>query len=173
MQNYYRTVMNVERLSEMLLQLFGEDIFAEEKAVEAEPINLYFQSVGNFIEVTRDTVFKEYPPALLEIFLLEQQIPKLKGIRASTIRLIGESLPLIDDDFRKNSACCQIFLEILSQRKGVTKQLRHMTHYGVLSTYLPAFRPYRRPYPIRPFPRLHRGPAHPVPDSQSTPFRTR
>jgi len=139
MQNYYRTVMNVERLSEMLLQLFGEDIFAEEKAVETEPINLHFQSVGKFIEVTKNTVFEEYPPALLEIFLLEQQIPSLKGIRASTIRLIGESLSLIDDDFRKNPACCQIFLEILSQRKGVTKQLRHMTHYGVLSAYLPAF----------------------------------
>lgn len=139
MQNYYRTVMAVERLSEMLLQLFREEIFGDYENLEVEPINRRFQSVGKFLEVTNTGVFSDYPPALLEIFLLHQQIPGLIGIRASTIRLIRENLSLIDDQFRSNPATSRIFMEILSQRDGITHQLRRMNRYGVLAGYMPAF----------------------------------
>ncbi len=139
MRKYYLTVMAVERLSDILLQLFRELIFATGKNQDIEPINPRFRSVGGFIEVTNPAVFKEYPLALFEVFLLQQQIPSLKGIRASTIQLIRESLPLIDQKFRANPAAARMFMEILSQRIGITHQLCKMNCYGVLPSYMPAF----------------------------------
>ncbi len=139
MQKYYRTVMAVERLSEMLLQLFREIIYREHEKCTIEPISPQFQSVCGFIEVTDDTVFQQRPESLLEIFLTLQQMPGLKGIRASTIRLIREHLHLVNDTFRSNSRNKKLFIEILSQNSGIVHQLRRMNRYGFLAAYLPAF----------------------------------
>jgi [protein-PII] uridylyltransferase len=42
-----------------------------------------------------------------------QQHPELKGIRASTIRLIREHRHRIDDDFREDVRARSLFMEIL------------------------------------------------------------
>ncbi len=71
----------------MLLQLFGEAILLAEDSDEPQPINRRFQVRRGYLEVVRPNVFLRYPFALLEIFLILQQHPEIKGIRASTIRL--------------------------------------------------------------------------------------
>ena len=81
MQQYYRTVMELDRLNEMLLQHFQEAILYAQEPVTPVPLNSRFQSTRGFIEVTYDEVFKHYPYALLEIFLLLQLHPELKGVR--------------------------------------------------------------------------------------------
>jgi [protein-PII] uridylyltransferase len=139
MQHYYRTVMALQRLNDMLMQLFREVMLREHEDCQTVSINLRFQSLCGFIEVTHDNVFKEHPLGLLEIFLLLQQIPSLKGIRAATIRLIRQSLDLIDDRFRSDQRASALFMEILRQRSGITHQLRWMNRYGVLAAYLPDF----------------------------------
>ena len=139
MQLYYRTVMGLERLNEMLTQLFQEVALHGEDAHLVEPINEDFQAIDGFIEVRHHDVFRERPLALFEIFLRLQTDPNLKGIRASTIRLIRQHLYLIDDHFRCNSDACQLFMSMLRQPIGVTHQLRRMNRYGVLAAYLPAF----------------------------------
>jgi [protein-PII] uridylyltransferase len=48
---------------------------------------------NDFLEVKDDEVFERTPAALLEIFLLLQQEPGLKGVSARTIRLIRRALP--------------------------------------------------------------------------------
>lgn len=139
MQHYYRTVMGLQRLNDMLMQLFREVMLREHEDCEVVSINVRFQSLCGFIEVTHENVFKEHPLGLLEIFLLLQKIPSLKGIRAATIRLIRQSLDLIDDRFRSDKRASALFMEILRQRRGITHQLRWMNRYGVLAAYLPAF----------------------------------
>ena len=139
MQYYYRIVIGLERLNEMLMQLFQETMLKQPGDQLVEPINQHFQSVNNFIEVTSDTVFAQHPLGLLEIFLLQQQIPALKGIRASTIRLIRQNLHRIDDRFRYNRKANELFMAIFKQRVGLTHQLKMMNRYGVLAAYLPAF----------------------------------
>ncbi len=139
MQKYYKTVMNLERLNEMLLQLFQEVILYAHKSKKTKPINNFFQSNLGFLEVNRDTVFQERPTAILEVFLLLQTHPKLTGVRASTIRLIRESLYLIDDKFRQDAQAKKIFIDIIKQPHGLTHELRRMNRYGVLAAYLPVF----------------------------------
>lgn len=139
MQHYYRTIMELSRLNEMLLQLFQEVILLADDPSEPTPINRRFQIRKGFLEVTRQNVFLRYPFALLEMFLLMEQHPELKGVRASTIRLIRDHRSLIDDKFRNDVRTRSLFMEILRQPRGVTHELRRMNRYGVLAAYLPEF----------------------------------
>ncbi|HDJ85646.1 MAG TPA: [protein-PII] uridylyltransferase, partial [Chromatiales bacterium] len=139
MQHYYRTVMDLSRLNEMLLQLFQEAILYADDRDEPLVINRRFQSRKGFIEVRHPKVFEQYPFALLEVFLLLQQHAELKGVRASTIRLIRDNRDRIDDRFRGDLRARSLFMEILRQPRGVTHDLRRMNRYGVLAAYLPAF----------------------------------
>lgn len=139
MKQYYRTVMELSRLNEMLLQLFQEEILLKSSKTKPVAINSRFQSQLGFLEVTNPGVFKRYPFALLEVFLIMAQHPELKGVRANTIRLIREHRQLIDALFREDLRCRSLFIEILRQPKGVTHELRRMNRYGVLAAYLPVF----------------------------------
>lgn len=139
MQQYYRTVMELNRLNEMLLQNFQEKILYADDSSEPIPLNHRFQTIKGFIEVTNDNIFKQYPYALLEVFLLLQTHPEAKGIRASTIRLIRSSLDLLDNKARNDSHTKSLFMEILRQPHGITHELRRMNRYGVLAAYLPPF----------------------------------
>jgi len=139
MQRYYRTIMELSRLNEMLLQLFEEAILLADDPGTPVPINRRFQARRGYLEVTRENVFRRYPYALLEIFLLLAQRPDLKGVRASTVRLIRVHRPLIDNRFRNDVRARSLFMEILRQPVGVTHQLRRMNRYGVLAAYLPEF----------------------------------
>ena len=139
MKEYYRTVMELNRLNEMLLQLFEEVILNSGEPARIIPLNKRFQSRNGYIEVTNEHVFSRYPFALLEIFLIRQQHEELKGIRAETIRLIRSHCYLIDDNFRNDSRCHSLFMEIFRQPRGLTHELRRMNRYGVLAAYLPVF----------------------------------
>jgi len=139
MQCYYRTVMELERLNEMLLQHFEEAILFPDRLEEPVPINKRFQTRGGYLEVTHDRVFEQSPAALLEIFLVIQSHPEIKGVRASTVRLVRSHRHLIDDHFRGTLEARSLFMEILRQPKGITHALRRMNRYGILAAYLPAF----------------------------------
>lgn len=138
MQHYFRTVMGLERLNEMLLQLFKEVVLVGDEGFVTLPVDAHFQVVNHYIEAAHPGVFSENPLALLRIFLLLQQNASLTGIRASTIRLIRQHLHLIDDRFRSNPEACRLFMDILRQPGGVNT-LRQMNRYGVLAAYLPEF----------------------------------
>jgi [protein-PII] uridylyltransferase len=139
MKRYYRTIMELSRLNEMLLELFQEAILHADARRSVTPINRRFQAVNGFIEVTDENVFKRYPFALLEVFLIVQQHDELKGVRASTIRLIRDHRHLIDDEFRADIRARSLFMEILKQPNRITRELRRMHRYGVLEEYLPVF----------------------------------
>ena len=139
MQLYYRQIKRLGRLNEMLLQLFEENILHAGGDETPVPINKRFQARRGYLEVTHEKVFERYPFALMEIFLVLQQNPWLKGVRASTIRLIRQHRKLIDDDFRNDIRTRSLFMEILRQPHGITHVLRRMNRYGILARYLPAF----------------------------------
>ncbi len=139
MRDYYRTIQELSRLNEMLLQLFREVILHAEDPSEPVAINRRFQSRKGFLEVTDDRVFRRYPFALLELFLLMQQNPQLIGVRAATIRLVRDHRYLIDENFRNDLRSRSLFMEIFRQPRGLTHELRRMNRYGVLAAYYPAF----------------------------------
>lgn len=139
MKDYYRTITEVGRLCEMVLQLLHEVIFPPDRPQQPRPINRRFQARGDLLEVAAPDVFARYPFALLEVFLLLQQHPELKGVAAGTIRLIRAHRRLIDERFRTDLRCRSLFMEILRQPRGLTHALRRMNRYGILGAYIPAF----------------------------------
>jgi [protein-PII] uridylyltransferase len=139
MQHYYRAVVKMQRLNEMLLQLFKETILLHNQLGEPRPINRRFQARGDYIEVVNPAIFARNPLAMLEIFLLLQQHPELKGVRASTIRSIRAHRHLIDARLRASIGARSMFMEMLRQPSGITHQLRRMHRYGILARYIPAF----------------------------------
>ena len=137
MQRYYRTVMDVSLLNELLLQLFREAILNQTDP--PRPLNPRFQVRNGSLEAVSDDVFVRTPSTLLELFVLLQQNPEINGVRASTMRAVARSLWLIDEEFRQNPRHHRLFLEILRAPVGVTHELRRMNTYGVLGRYIPAF----------------------------------
>jgi [protein-PII] uridylyltransferase len=137
MQRYYRTVMDASLLNELLLQLFSEAILSNEEDIR--PLNARFQVHNGSLEARRDDVFARTPSALLELFVLLQQNPDIKGVRASTMRAVTRSLWLIDEEFRQNPRHHRLFMDILRAPVGVTHELRRMNNYEVLGRYIPAF----------------------------------
>ncbi|BBT18377.1 bifunctional uridylyltransferase/uridylyl-removing enzyme [Metapseudomonas otitidis] len=139
MQKYYRVVMAVAELSDLINQHFEEVILRSGENAVAQPLNSRFQLRDGYIEVAHLNVFKRTPFALMEIFVLMAQHPEIKGVRADTIRLLRDSRHLIDDDFRSDIRNTSLFIELCKSPQGIHRNLRRMNRYGILGRYLPEF----------------------------------
>jgi len=67
MTEYYQTVMELERLNEMLLQYFQEVIIYSDSDSKPQKINRRFINYKGYIAAANQFVFRNYPFALLEI----------------------------------------------------------------------------------------------------------
>jgi [protein-PII] uridylyltransferase len=139
MHKYYRTVLALRELNDVLLQYLRQVILRESDEQKIVAINDRFQLRDNYIEAVHDKVFEERPSALLEIFVLMAQRPDIDGVHASTIRLLRANRHLIDDDYRKDPKNTQVFMKLMCQSGGLVEQLKRMTRYGILGLYLPEF----------------------------------
>ena len=139
MKMYFKTIREISRLNEILLQHFQEEIIHKKRKEKIIKINSRFQKRNNLIEIINKNIFERHPYALLEIFLLLQQDPSIDGVRATTIRYIRKYLYLIDDTFRNDVVNKSLFLEIIKQPNLVGHKLRLMHKYGVLGAYIPSF----------------------------------
>jgi [protein-PII] uridylyltransferase len=139
MQDYYRSAMQTRAVTELLLQHFDEAILRSSERTRVRTVNDRFQITNDYIEVTGVDVFINHPPAMLELFVIVANDASIQGIRSSTVRLIQESIHLIDDDFRHNSEVNELFLQLLRSKDHLFSQLRRMERLGLLDAYLPAF----------------------------------
>ncbi|SEI42455.1 UTP--GlnB (protein PII) uridylyltransferase, GlnD [Azotobacter beijerinckii] len=139
MQKYYRVVMGIAELTELVFQHFEEVILAGDAVGQVQPLNERFQVRDGYLEVTQETVFEEAPSALLEIFVLLARHPAIKGVRADTIRLLRDHRYLIDDAFRRDPHNTDLFIELFKSGQGIHRNLRRMNRYGILGRYLPEF----------------------------------
>jgi len=137
MQRYFRAVLGLERINQLVMQQFEERLFPP----EGEPIRLNprFNRRGNLIETAHAQVFLRTPSAMLELFLLVQQHPEPLHIRASTLRQLQSHVPLMRAEMRHNPTARAVFMEILRQPRGVFDALKHMNRLGLLAAYLPDF----------------------------------
>jgi len=139
MQQYYRVVMSISQLCDLIIQHFEEVILADEDSGTTQPLNARFRLHDGYIEATSPNVFKRTPFAMLEIFVLMAQHPEIKGVRADTVRLLREHRHLIDDTFRTDIRNTSLFIELFKCEIGIHRNLRRMNRYGILGRYLPEF----------------------------------
>lgn len=139
MQQYYQVVASLRELNDVLLQHLDEAILRANEKEKIVPINKRFQIRNGYIEVCNVGVFKRFPFALLEVFVLMAQNPEIQGVRASTIRQIRDHRHLVDEKFRHDIRNTSLFMELLRSTHLLTLQLRRMARYGILGRYLPEF----------------------------------
>lgn len=139
MQTYYRWALALGQLNEVLIQNFDQAILRQNMEDDISTLNDRFHVRNGYIEASSSDLFSQHPQALLEVFLLCGTHTEITGIAAPTIRLIRDSLSLIDDAFRADKHNKKTFLKILRSPHELTSQLRRMTRYGVLGDYLPEF----------------------------------
>ena len=139
MQKYYRAVMAVAELNDLIMQHFQEVILDAGQSPLAQPLNSRFLVRGRFLVAAHPKVFQRTPFAILEIFVLLAQNPHLKGVEAGTIRLLRDARHLIDEDFRRDIRNTSLFIELFKSREGIHRNLRRMNRYGILGRYLPEF----------------------------------
>ncbi|MCK5893677.1 MAG: [protein-PII] uridylyltransferase [Endozoicomonadaceae bacterium] len=140
MQKYFRAVMILIELQDLLLQHFDNEILSSNEEEHITPLNKRFQVRNNYIEVTNDHVFTDYPPAIIELFVLMANNAFIQGPKATTIRLLRIHRDLIDETFRNDPAVNHLFIELMRAPYALTANLRRMVRYGILGNYLPEFK---------------------------------
>ena len=139
MQDYYRTVLQLREVNDIVLQLYDEEILSKGTTDRIEAINERFRVHNDYIEALSPRVFEEYPAALLEMFVLMAHREHIQGVRAGTIRLIRDNLHLIDNGFRNDPQITHYFMDLLRAPYNLVSQLTRMRRYGVLGAYLPEY----------------------------------
>ena len=138
MQRYYRAAKSVTQINTILLLTLRAEIFPDTN-VTPVILNKYFQKRGELLEVRDESIFKKDPSVILESVLMLQQHPELKARSVITLRALWHSTALINSAFRLNSRNRNLFMEILRQPRGLTRELRFMSRSGILGRYIPVF----------------------------------
>ncbi|MFM9834702.1 MAG: [protein-PII] uridylyltransferase [Methylophilaceae bacterium] len=140
MQGYYHSARYISLINEILLKTFTANLAPKQAAIA---INERFSAHVNLVEANEDHLFEKNPNAILECFLLLQQLPQLEGkeltLGPKLLRQLQTSKKWINKAFRQDNFNKQLFLSILLQPIGVNHSLRRMNRYGVLGQYIPAF----------------------------------
>lgn len=139
MQGYYRSVMQLERLNERLLQTFDEELLAGRRHLPSADIDADFRIRHGYLELKDPHALVRDPKLIMRLFLVLSDHPEARGVRATTIRLIREHLYLIDDEYREDPEVLGLFLELLRRERRVYSQFARMNRYGVLAALLPEF----------------------------------
>lgn len=138
MQTYYRSVKFVELMNEILIKQFRQILAAKPAIIHS--INDRFEARDTLLEAKSASLLQQQPAAIFDAFLLLQQRPELTGMGASMLRNLQRVKNLVNSDFRSDPQNKKKFIEILSQPNGVNHTLRAMNRYGILGSYIPAFK---------------------------------
>lgn len=139
MKDYFRCVLQLGVLNEMLIQLFDENILRIDEPIRTREIDARFRVSNDYIETTHAMVFHDEPRALVEMFTLMAQDDSIAGVRAATIRLVAHAVHLVDDALRHDPHANQLFMLLLAAPGQVSLQLDRMKRYGVLGRFIPEF----------------------------------
>lgn len=138
MQDYYRVIKELGLLNEILLQALEETLKPGNPA-SATPLSERFETHDGLLRMRTPGLFAQDPVALLEMFSVWQQHPRLKGVEAATLRALRANLIRLDEHARTAPGMRMLFMQILRAPAGVTHTLRRMSRHGVLARYIPAF----------------------------------
>jgi len=142
MKHYFLTAKDVGDLTRIFCavleteqrrkpRLLGYLIPNRKKNVEGFPVE------GGWINVPGETAFRDDPIDLIRIFRVAQKHGF--DIHPKVLRLITQSLRLVDVKLRDDPEANRLFLEILTAPSGVEVGLRRMNEAGILGRFIPDF----------------------------------
>ena len=138
MKTYFNVIKRMRELNEMLLQWFFETILTH-NVHRLIPLDEAFQLSNYHIEARHPRIFLQNPQTLLRLFLWLAQCPEIKGVRASTIRLVRQHLHLLTRHYCASKNISKTFMRIMQTQNNPYDALQRMSQYGVLGHYLTCF----------------------------------
>ena len=139
MRRYYWAAKAVSQLNTVLLLNVEARLFPQTSGV-TRVINERFVEKQGMIEIVDDELYQRHPNAILETFLLYEQVVGVKGLSARTLRALYNARELMNAQWRADPENRSTFLGILQQPQGITHALRLMNQTSVLGRYLINFR---------------------------------
>lgn len=139
MRRYYWAAKAVSQLNTVLLLNVEARLFPQSSGV-TRVINDRFVEKQGMIEIVDDELYQRHPNAILETFLLYEQVVGVKGLSARTLRALYNARELMNAQWRADPENRNTFLGILQQPQGITHALRLMNQTSVLGRYLINFR---------------------------------
>ncbi|MCX7692317.1 [protein-PII] uridylyltransferase [Tepidimonas taiwanensis] len=141
MRRYYWAAKAVTQLNQILLLNIQERLERDERGNrQPRRLNERFFDKDGLLEVASDDLYWREPHAILETFLLYQQIPGIKGLSARTLRALYNARAVMNSAFRRDPVNRRTFVQILQQPQGITHAFRLMNQTSVLGRYLWPFR---------------------------------
>jgi len=140
MRDYYLHASEVEHFSSLLIARATRREDRSRKILGyfiRRPIGDGFHVLKGEIITTDDGVFQKDPVRLMKVFEHAQR--QGADLSLSVKTLIRQSLPLVNDRFRRNRQVNDSFCSILSGEKRVAETLRLMHHLRFLDRYIPEF----------------------------------
>jgi len=138
MRHYYWAAKAVTQLQQIMLLNIEAKLNPSSR--QSVPINERFSDLDGYIDINQDDVYLQNPHAILETFWIYQTTEGAKGLSARTLRGLYNARHVMDGSFRKDPINRQMFMRLLTQRKGVMHALRLMNDTSVLGRYLWVFR---------------------------------
>ncbi|RUO58543.1 [protein-PII] uridylyltransferase [Pseudidiomarina insulisalsae] len=136
MKDYFNAVVGVSELNDMLLQFFAQTILSDAKDLDSYVINDKFKVLGESIAAQNDQVFHE-PTAILDFFLAIAEHPKIRYVRAHTIRLLRNARRDLNFPLSDIAACRERFMTLLRHPRGCGLAFELMHKHKILAHYLP------------------------------------
>ena len=96
-----------------------------------------FAIEGGRVDVMRESAFRDDPVNFLRLFHIAQEGEH--DIHPNALRLITQSLKLVDSRLRDNDEANRLFMEILTSRRDPETALRRMNEAGVFGRFIPDF----------------------------------
>ena len=137
MQGYYRAALANERLTERFLQRCEEALDAD--AQTPQRLTLDFVALGGRLDCDPPELLLKRPAAIIDLFRVWIEHPRLKGLRADFARRLDEALEAHGADLAEDADVNAAFLRLLRKGAPAVEALARMNRSGVLARYLPAF----------------------------------
>ena len=134
MQAFYRHTATLKHLSQITNQELSTH-FLTSTPTQNE-YSSHLKATNNYLSIVPPNAVTATPELLMQAFLILCKHPELRGFNADTIRALLEYTSNTQQ-WKPNTTCYQLFLDILQCERGIYHQLKNMNNYGVLNCLIP------------------------------------
>lgn len=135
MKDYFKVVLRVSELNQMLLQFFHQAILGTQDLQHAEHISDDFAVANKLLTARHDNVFDNHCN-IIRAFVCIAEHPQIQGIHSNTIRLLRNARAQLSEPLSHDPECRDLFNQLIQHPRGCGLSFALMHHHSVLASYL-------------------------------------
>lgn len=136
MKDYFKVVLRVSELNQMLLQFFQQAILGAQDLLDSKNLNEDFAISGEMLTARHDQVFDQRQN-MIKAFVLIAENPQITGIQSHTIRLLRNARAQLNEPLSYDPDCRLLFCQLIEHPRGCGRPFALMHHHSVVASYLP------------------------------------